>query len=81
MPIYEYGCSDCGAVFELMQKISDSPATECVNCGGSRVEKLMSTGAFHLKGGGWYSDGYSKEKKPKSCDAAKSPSCGSCPAA
>lgn len=81
MPIYEYACSGCGSNFELMQKVSDPPPSTCPECGGKRVEKLMSTGAFHLKGGGWYSDGYSKEKKPASCDSQKSPACGSCPAA
>ncbi len=82
MPIYEYSCSDCGHSFELMQKVSDPPPSACPECGGEKVDKLMSTGAFHLKGGGWYADGYSKEKKSGNCDAAsKSPSCGSCPAA
>ncbi len=82
MPLYEYGCSDCGHEFELMQKMSDPNPSNCPECSGVHVEKLMSTGAFHLKGGGWYSDGYSKEKKAPACDtAAKSSACGGCPAA
>lgn len=82
MPIYEYGCSGCGHVFEQVQKISDPTPSECPECGGSEIEKMMSSGAFHLKGGGWYSDGYSKEKKPASCDSPqKSSACGTCPAA
>ena len=81
MPLYEYGCSDCGHEFELMQKMSDPNPSNCPECKGAHVEKLISTGAFHLKGGGWYSDGYSKEKKPAACDTAKSPACGGCPAA
>jgi len=81
MPLYEYGCSDCGQAFELMQKMSDPDPSNCPNCKGTNVSKLMSAGAFHLKGGGWYSDGYSKEKKAASCDAPKAPSCGGCPAA
>lgn len=81
MPLYEYGCSDCGYHFEIMQKMSDPDPSSCPECKGSNVSKLMSAGAFHLKGGGWYSDGYSKEKKSASCDAVKTPSCGGCPSA
>ena len=81
MPLYEYGCSDCGHTFELMQKMSDPDPSHCPECNGTNVPKLMSTGAFHLKGGGWYSDGYAKEKKPATCEAAKTPSCGGCPSA
>ncbi|MDH3974685.1 MAG: zinc ribbon domain-containing protein [Deltaproteobacteria bacterium] len=81
MPLYEYGCRDCGYDFEVMQKMSDPDPAGCPKCSGTNVSKLISAGAFHLKGGGWYSDGYSKEKKPASCDAAKAPSCGGCPAA
>ena len=80
MPLYEYGCTDCGHQFELMQKMSDPAPSNCPGCNGTHIEKLISTGAFHLKGGGWYSDGYSKEKKP-ACDSAKSSACGGCPAA
>ena len=80
MPIYEYGCTKCDHVFEMMQKISDPAPSSCPQCGGD-VEKMMSTGAFHLKGGGWYSDGYSKDKKAASCDTPKASSCNGCPAA
>jgi len=58
MPIYEYGCPDCGTQFEEWQKMSDDPVTECPKCGEGNVKKLLSAPAFHLKGGGWYSDHY-----------------------
>jgi len=57
MPIYEYSCMACGHGFELVQKISDMPASICPECGAVSVEKIMSAGAFHLKGSGWYADG------------------------
>jgi putative FmdB family regulatory protein len=83
MPIYEYRCSDCGREFEVMQKFSDEDLTECTHCSGT-VEKLMSRSSFHLKGGGWHADGYSKakekgESKPKECDGANKPECAGCP--
>lgn len=58
MPIYEYQCVDCEKVFEKIQKFSDKPLTECEECGGE-LKKLISAGAFHLKGRGWAKDGYS----------------------
>lgn len=59
MPIYEYKCKECNKEFEAIQKFSDDPLTECPQCKGP-VEKQISQSAFHLKGGGWYSDGYGK---------------------
>ncbi len=59
MPIYEYQCSDCGKHFEIFQKISDKPLTECKLCKG-KLTKLISNCAFHLKGNGWYVTDYKK---------------------
>ena len=59
MPIYEYGCGDCGHQFEKLQKISDDPVTDCPECGvDGTVKKLVSRSSFVLKGGGWYKDHY-----------------------
>ena len=80
MPIYEYSCADCEHTFELVQKMTDPAPESCPGCGGSNVGKMMSSGAFHLKGGGWYSDGYSKDKKTASSDSPKASSCGGCSA-
>ncbi|WP_417911885.1 FmdB family zinc ribbon protein [Candidatus Electronema sp. TJ] len=86
MPVYEYKCSSCEKVFEVQQKISDPPLRNCSECGGE-MKKLVSASAFHLKGGGWYADGYSADsgKKDKSGESKPAPSCGGgcsgCPAA
>lgn len=58
MPIYEYECTECGDVEEAVQKMTDPPLTRCKKCSGE-LHKLISHSAFHLKGGGWYSDAYS----------------------
>jgi putative FmdB family regulatory protein len=65
MPIYAYQCNACGAEEEHIQRFSDPPLTTCERCGGS-LEKLLSAAAFHLKGGGWYKDGYASAKPGKS---------------
>lgn len=65
MPVYEYRCSSCDHQFELRQKFSDPPAKECPKCSGA-VEKLISSTAFSLKGGGWFDSGYcAKNDSPK----------------
>ena len=67
MPIYEYKCENCGYEFEEMFHFSerDIPLnTPCSfpTCGG-KVHLKMSLGSFHLKGSGWYKDGYGKNKQ------------------
>ncbi len=58
MPIYEYGCDQCGQIMEVWAKISDPPPATCATCGAGAPRKLVSRTAFHLKGGGWYAQGY-----------------------
>lgn len=58
MPIYEYECTECGNIEEVVQKMSDAPLTRCKKCSGT-LRKLISHSSFHLKGGGWYADAYS----------------------
>src|SRR5579863_7847848 len=59
MPLYEYRCSKCGNVFEVLQKFSDAPLKKHQGCGG-KVEKLISASGFQLKGSGWYATDYAK---------------------
>ena len=65
MPTYEYMCDKCEHEFEREQRISDPPVKTCPKCRSRKVTKLISRTSFVLKGGGWYSDLYSRSK-PKS---------------
>lgn len=80
MPLYEYQCKACGNNFELRQKFSDAPATECPQCHGE-VEKLISAAAFSLKGGGWHAEGYSSSKDAPAPACPSGGSCAGCPSA
>ena len=60
MPLYEYRCQSCGAVFEVIQKFSDTPLTKHEECGG-KVERLISPAAFQFKGTGWYVTDYGRK--------------------
>ena len=58
MPIYEYECTECGNVIEVLQKVNSRRAPgRCEECSGKLVKKISRT-SFQLKGGGWYADGY-----------------------
>jgi putative FmdB family regulatory protein len=73
MPIYEYACPKCGE-FEERQSLSDPVLKKCPTC-RSKVTKLISSSAFTLKGGGWYSDAYQKKaSSSSSADSTKSSS-------
>lgn len=54
MPFYEYVCTSCGAATELLQRLSDPPATTCPKCHAEALTKQISAAGFRLKGGGWY---------------------------
>ena len=73
MPIYEYDCQHCGHDFEEVQRFSDPPVERCPDCGNLSAKRKVSISAFHLKGGGWYKDGYGNESLEKSgtADAPK----------
>ena len=65
MPIYEYLCTSCGYQFEEVQKFSEPSLEECPDCGNNSAQRQVSMSSFHLKGGGWYKDGYSSKVAEK----------------
>jgi putative FmdB family regulatory protein len=54
MPIYEFGCADCGHEFEKIQSFSDTSTPACPRCQSVRVQRRLSPPAIHFKGSGWY---------------------------
>ena len=71
MPFYEYRCDACGHAFEAMQKISDSPLTDCPSCSEAELKKLVSAAGFRLKGGGWYETDFKKDNRRNLADGAE----------
>jgi putative FmdB family regulatory protein len=49
MPIYEYGCKECGSVTSALVRSTATRAKKpvCARCGGKRVERIISKFAFH----------------------------------
>jgi putative FmdB family regulatory protein len=70
MPIYEYECTKCGKIEEVLQKFSDKPLLRCRHCSG-KLHKLISHSSFHLKGTGWYVTDYAGKSKPNSAAPKK----------
>jgi putative FmdB family regulatory protein len=66
MPIYEYECEKCNAVFEAMQSISAKPLKTCnkSSCKG-KVHRLVSASGFIFKGSGWFTSEYPSDARKK----------------
>lgn len=57
MPTYEYRCAQCG-VFEVQQRITEDPLTECPHCQGA-VQRLISRNVnIVFKGSGFHITDY-----------------------
>lgn len=67
MPIYEYKCQSCQRTLEFIQKFSDPLLTECPECHG-KLEKLVSSPHFELKGTGWYVTDFKNSDKKEVSD-------------
>ncbi|GMQ80016.1 MAG: zinc ribbon domain-containing protein [Thermodesulfobacteriota bacterium] len=70
MPIYEYECSKCGRIDEVLQKFSDRPLAKCKHCSG-KLHKLISHSSFHLKGTGWYITDYANKSQSTAAPSNK----------
>jgi putative FmdB family regulatory protein len=60
MPIYEYKCAN-GHVFDVIQRMSDEPLSECQEC-GAPAERVLHPVAIHFKGSGFHNTDYGKQK-------------------
>ena len=53
MPVYAYGCKDCGHAFDIRQSFSEDALTVCPECGGDLRKKFNTVGVV-FKGSGFY---------------------------
>jgi putative FmdB family regulatory protein len=63
MPIYEYRC-DNGHHFDVMQRMTDGPVTECETC-GAPVQRVFHPVAVHFKGSGFYNTDYGTARRKR----------------
>ncbi len=81
MPTYDYRCQACGHTLEVFQSITEAAKRKCPQCGKSRLERLIGSGAGILfKGGGFYQTDYRSDsyKQAESADknGSSSPDAG-----
>lgn len=75
MPTYEYRCPN-GHQFDVFQRMSDEPVSECSECGATAERQISGGAGFIFKGDGFYITDYrSDEYKQKA--SGESPSSGS----
>jgi putative FmdB family regulatory protein len=73
MPTYEYKRED-GTVFEIEQRITDRPLTECPTT-GQKVKRLISGGAgLVFKGSGFYLTDYARKSSSPPSTSSSEPS-------
>ena len=70
MPIYEFRCEN-GHLFEVMQRISDAPVTECGEC-GAPVTRVYHPIAVHFKGSGFYNTDYGTARRKREMEKSAS---------
>jgi putative FmdB family regulatory protein len=76
MPIYEYRCGKCKAVFEVLRERSqrDTEAV-CTCCGSRKTGRQMSSFSGHVSGAG---SGSSSVAGSGGCGSCKAASCAGC---
>jgi putative FmdB family regulatory protein len=77
MPTYEYECTNCGQVFEMVQSITApakrKPDEPCGKCGKrAPIRRLISGGgAVLFRGTGFYQTDYRSESYKKAAESEK----------
>lgn len=62
MPTYGYKCTRCNDTFEIIQKITDEPLTECEKCKGE-LKKLLYPVGIVFKGSGFHINDYKSDNR------------------
>ena len=64
MPIYEFRCVSCNKYFELLvMKTGEEVEMSCPECKSEEFERIMSTTAHHVTGGGSDSTGVNSQTR------------------
>ena len=69
MPTYVYRCKECEHQFEIVQRMSDNPLTECPECKG-QLRKVMFPVGIAFKGSGFHVNDYPSSKSTATTPAS-----------
>lgn len=64
MPTYVYECSSCSDVFEVEQRITESPLNECACGSKGTVKRLIQPVGVMFKGAGFHINDYASSSAP-----------------
>src|SRR5688572_5265592 len=80
MPTYVYECSSCNGTFEVEQRITADPLTDCTCGAAGTVRRLIQPIAVMFKGAGFHINDYSSTKPPEteSAPATETPAAPAC---
>ncbi len=78
MPVYEYQCTECGEIFEVLHKITETYGDGCPKCHGE-AKRILSPSNFILKGSGFYVNDYPSKTRKKAESSEKEQSKDSTP--
>lgn len=59
MPTYIYECGGCSIDYNIEKPLAELDREELCKVCGKPMKRIPAPTSFHLKGGGWYKDGYS----------------------
>ena len=77
MPLYDYKCTNCGAVREVRHGFNESHDEPCSEC-GAPMSRVFNPAPIVFKGSGFYvTDSKKGEKKSESSPASTGESKGS----
>lgn len=76
MPTYQYRCTDCDDLLEVVQSFTDDALTVCPTCDGS-LRKVFNAVGVVFKGSGFYATDNRKGKKPSGSAASAPAASGS----
>jgi len=49
VPIYEYGCQECGESQEVCHGMNENPKIKCSNCGSKKTERIIKPCNFIMR--------------------------------
>lgn len=81
MARYDYRCTGCGNVFEVVHPMSEHPSITCPEC-GKPAERVFSASGISFKGSGFYNTdqrgGSSSTEGTSGCSGCSGHDCASC---
>jgi putative FmdB family regulatory protein len=73
MPIYEYRCSACDHLSEVLMGLNDPPPLFCPSCGAEgTMRKAFAPPTIHFRGSGWAKKDRSTTSRPSKAESGAS---------